>query len=382
MVVSIKDGAKLAGIGIIACCATLVCALFFNFYLDIQEISGEITGEMAQIYYQAQVSTAQVVCLVTGGCLLLTSVVTLLFYIKNYIDTHKKELGILKALGYSNGKIASGFWVFGSSTLLGTLAGLAGAFALMPAVYKTQNKEHTLPETVIHFHPSVLLYFVVLPTVGFGVLAIFYAWIRLKMPVLHLLKDNTSEKSATPKRKAPAPADRSFLSQLRRVTLTAKKTLVFFMGFSAFCFSAMTQMAFSMKDLSSALMGAMTLIIGLVLAFTTLFLAVTTVVRGNAKTIAMMQVLGYSQKECAGAILGCYRPASYVGFALGTVYQYGLLRLMVDIVFRDVAGVPAYRFDWAMMGLSLAVFLVVYELMMYFYARKLHNVPLRIIMTE
>ena len=57
-------------------------------------------------FYNAQVSTAKVVCLVSGGCLLLTAIVMLLFYIKHYIDTHKKELGILKALGYSNIKIA------------------------------------------------------------------------------------------------------------------------------------------------------------------------------------------------------------------------------------------------------------------------------------
>lgn len=52
------------------------------------------------IFYNAQVSTAKVVCLVSGGCLLITSVVMLIFYSKHYIDSHKKELGILKALGY------------------------------------------------------------------------------------------------------------------------------------------------------------------------------------------------------------------------------------------------------------------------------------------
>ena len=87
----------------------------------------------------------------------------------------------------------------------------------------------------------------------------------------------------------------------------------------------MTQMSFSMKDLSSEMMGVMMLVIGLVLAFTTLFLAITTVINGNTKTIAMMRVFGYSQKECCRAILGGYRPLSYIGFIIGTVYQYGLL---------------------------------------------------------
>lgn len=40
----------------------------------------------------------------------------------------------------------------------------------------------------------------------------------------------------------------------------------------------MTQMSFSMKDLSSEMIGAMMLVLGLVLEFTTLFITITTVV--------------------------------------------------------------------------------------------------------
>lgn len=120
-----------------------------------------------QCFYNAQVSTAKVVCLVSGGCLLLTAIVMLLFYIKHYIDTHKKELGILKALGYSNIKIAKSFWVFGISIFIGTVTGYAGAFLIMPWFYALQNEDKMLPEITINFHPSILFYFVVLPTVCF-----------------------------------------------------------------------------------------------------------------------------------------------------------------------------------------------------------------------
>ena len=101
MLIGIKDTAKLIGVAIISCCAVLVCTMFLNFYLDVQSIESEITSELSMIFYNAQVSTAKVVCLVSGGCLFITSVVMLMFYIKHYIDTHKKELGILKALGCS-----------------------------------------------------------------------------------------------------------------------------------------------------------------------------------------------------------------------------------------------------------------------------------------
>ena len=97
MLIGIKNASKLIGISIISCCAVLVCTMFLNFYLDVQSIESEITSELSMVFYNAQVSTAKVVCFVSGGCLLITSVIMLMFYIKHYIDTHKKELGILKA---------------------------------------------------------------------------------------------------------------------------------------------------------------------------------------------------------------------------------------------------------------------------------------------
>ena len=382
MLIGIKNSSKLIGISVIACCAVLVCTMFLNFYFDIQLIENEIASELSMIFYQAQLSTAKVVCLVSGGCLLLTSVVMLFFYIKHYIDTHKKELGILKALGYSNLKIAKNFWIFGISAFIGTAVGFGGAFLIMPWFYALQNEDKILPEITINFHPSLLLYFVILPAVCFSVLSICYAWYKLKRPVLLLLKDNLQEASKTPKHRRETSKEISFIEELKRNTLKSKKTLVFFIIFASFCFSAMTQMSFSMKDLSSEMMGVMMLVIGLVLAFTTLFLAVTTVINGNTKTIAMMRVFGYSQKECCRAILGGYRPMSYIGFAVGTVYQYGLLRLMVDVVFKDMEGVPVYEFEFPVMLISLVVFIFVYEMAMYGYSEKIKKISVKEIMME
>lgn len=382
MLVGIKNVSKLIGISIIACCAVLVCTMFLNFYFDIRLIESEITSELSMFFYNAQVSTAKVVCLVSGGCLLLTAIVMLLFYIKHYIDTHKKELGILKALGYSNIKIAKSFWVFGISIFIGTVTGYAGAFLIMPWFYALQNEDKMLPEITINFHPSILFYFVVLPTVCFSALSVYYAWYKFKKPVLLLLKDNMQTASKTPNHRIEKSSELSFVEYLKRNTLKSKKALVFFIIFASFCFSAMTQMSFSMKDLSSEMMGVMMLVIGLVLAFTTLFLAITTVINGNTKTIAMMRVFGYSQKECCRAILEGYRPLSYIGFIIGTVYQYGLLRLMVDIVFKDVAGVPTYKFDFPTMLISLACFIMIYEIMMYIYSEKIKKISIKEIMIE
>lgn len=382
MVVGIKDALKLIGISIVSCCAVLVCTMFLNFYFDVLQIEDMISGEMAAIFYKAQVSTIKVVCCVCGGCLLATSVVMLFFYIKHYIDTHKKELGILKALGYSNLQIAKHFWVFGMSIFLGTMLGFLGAFLLMPRFYELQNKDNYLPEITIHFHPVVFGYFVILPTAAFAVLAVIYAAFKLKKPVLLLLKEDMSTSSKIKRKQNSRDKDCPFLEGLKRSTLRARKTLVFFIIFASFCFSAMTQMSASMKDLSSEMMGMMMLAIGIILACTTLFMAITTVIKGNTKTIAMMRVFGYSQRECCRAILGCYRPMAYIGFAVGTVYQYALLRIMVDIVFKDIEGVPTYEFDFPVMFLCLAAFLVIYEIVMYYYSARIKRISVKEIMLE
>ncbi len=253
---------------------------------------------------------------------------------------------------------------------------------MMPWFYALQNEDKMLPEVAVHFHPTIFLYFVILPTVGFSLLAIGYACHKLEEPVLSLLKNDFQPSSKAKRHKEDKPSGSSFVDDLKKNTLRSKKTLVFFIILASFCFSAMTQMAFSMKDLSSEMMGAMILVIGLVLAFTILFLVITTVIHGNTKTIAMMRVFGYSQKECCKAILGGYRPMSYIGFAIGTVYQYALLRIMVDIVFKDVEGVPEYKFDFPIMLISLAVFIAIYEALMFAYSEKIKKISMKEIMLE
>lgn len=382
MLIGIKDAARLTGILIISFCAVFVCTMFLNYHMDITGIENEIVSEQAMVFYHAQVSTAKVVSAVSGGCLLITSVIMLLFYIKHYIDIHKKELGILKALGYSNIKIAKGFGAFGSSIFSGTLLGFAGAFLIMPSFYRMQNKERILPDISVHFHPVLFVSLVLLPAAIFAALSVWYAFHQLKTPVIRLLKDTLQNCPKTKRHKEEKNKPLPFLDDLKRNTLREKKVLVFFILFASFCFSSMTQMSFSMKELASVMMGAMILLIGVVLACTTLFLAITTVVNSNTKTIAMMRAFGYSQKQCCRAILGGYRKVSWLGFAIGTVYQYALLRIMVDIVFRDMEGVPVYKFDFPAMLVSLTAFLLFYELIMYAYSERIKKISVKEIMLE
>ena len=83
MIVSIKDSLKLFGISIMTCCAVTVCNMFLNYYLDLTAIADLIDNYHAQIFYDAQIMTAKVVCAVSGGCLAITTIIMLFFYIKH-----------------------------------------------------------------------------------------------------------------------------------------------------------------------------------------------------------------------------------------------------------------------------------------------------------
>ena len=137
-----------------------------------------------------------------------------------------------------------------------------------------------------------------------------------------------------------------------------------------------------MKDLSSETMAIMIITIGLLLAFVSLFLSLSSVVKGNTKTIAMMRVFGYKYEDCSQAILGAYRPFSYIGFVIGTIYQYVLLKIMVSIVFADIKNVPEYNFDFRAFAITLVLFILAYETIMYGYSQRIKKLSIKSVMLE
>lgn len=378
MIISLKDIFKMIGILIVSFCAVFVCTLFLNYYMDITAIEASITGEMARIMYEAMCNTAKMVSALSGGCLLLTSVVLLCFYIGHYVDTHKKQLGILKALGYSRFAVAKGFAVFGLCVLTGTAAGYLGAHLLMPRFYEVQNADGYFPAFDAAFHPVLFAALVGLPTVFFALLAVFYSFHRLKVPALSLMREVVNDKVVKAKKETDLP----FLTEMKKSSVRQRKSLLFFITFAVFCFSSMMQMSFSMDELASVMMSVMIMGIGIVLACVTLLIATTSVMKANAKTITMMKVFGYEAKDCARAVLGGYRPWAYIGFAVGTVYQYGLLKIAVEIVFADMEGVPEYGFDVPALIVTLAVFLLLYEGIMRAYAKKMERFSVKEIMLD
>lgn len=378
MIVSIKDIFKMTGMLIISFCAIIVCTMFLNYYLDLLTVENLITTDISRIFYDAQCNTCKVVSGVSGGCLLLTTVVLLCFYIGHYIETHQKQLGIMKALGYSRFSVAKNFWVFGLPVLAGTGLGYAMAHVIMPKLYEVQNKDGYLPDVPISFHPGLCISLIIVPSLFFALSAVAVSYYKLKIPALWLIREQSTRKVVPAKKDTDMP----FLQELEKSNVRQRKSLIFFIAFAVFCFAAMTQMSCSMDELASKMMSIMIMAIGIVLAVVTLFIATTSVINANSKTITMMKVFGYNSRECANAVLNGYRPWAYLGFVLGTIYQYVLLKIMVSVVFKDVENVPDYQFDFPVMLITLAAFLILYEAIMFAYTKRMEKLSVKEIMLD
>lgn len=378
MTVSFKDALKFIGIIITVCCAVLVCNMFLNYDIDLRAVESAVSGEKQQELFKALKLNNTVVCAVSGGCLGLTSVVLLIFYIGHYIKANSAKFGILKALGYGNLKVAAGCAVFGLCVFVGAAVGYALSWAIMPAFYRAQNTDKIIPEVVLRFHP-VLLLLIILPSVFYSALSVLIAYCKLKAPALSLIK---GEERIRRVKLRKTQSNRNFLTELSFCVFGKKKSLVFFVGFGCFCFSTMTQMGLSMRDYASDMMGAMILIIGLILAATSLVLALTTLIRGNAKTIAMLKANGYSLKESGLAVLGLYHIPAAIGFVVGCVYQWGVLNVMINIVFSSVEGTAHYAFDWKAFGICIAAFILAYEALNIFFVCKIGKTSVKAVMSE
>ena len=378
MVVSSKDLRKLSVVSIISFCAVLVSTLFINFYLDLQSIEVEKLSLPAKAYYDAQVLIAKFVSLVSGGVLSLLAVLLLFFYIKQFIDDHKEELGILKALGYHNVELAKHFWIFSCSVFLGALLGFASSFFFMKDFYDLRNQKDLLPNIEIHFHWQLFIAMLILPTLLFALLGFGYALVKLKQPSLYLLK--RLELAQVKQKHRKTKANKPFLQELGAVHFYKKKLLIFFVIFAAFSFAAMIQLSLGMKDFIDGTIQVMMMGIGVLLSLSILLLCLGTVVQENKASLALMKAFGYSQKECSRVILARYRLVAYLGFVLGTAYQYGLMKILLKVIVKDAQDVPDYSFDVHLCLITFLAFVILYELLVTYYFKVISRMTLKEIM--
>ena len=248
----------------------------------------------------------------------------------------------------------------------------------MQDFYDLRNQKSLLPLINIHFHWELLGALVVLPTLIFALLGIGYAAIKLKQPSLYLLR--RLEFTRVKHKRHKVKSDRPFLKELSAVHFYQRKLLIFFVIFAAFSFAAMMQLSFGMKEFIDGSIQAMMMGIGLVLSLSVLLLCLGTVVQENKASLALMKAFGYSQKECYQVILARYRVVAYLGFVLGTGYQYGIMKLLLKVIVKDVQGVPDYLFDMQLCFLAFLAFVMVYEFFVAYYFRAIRRLSLKEVM--
>mgnify|MGYP001037749617 FL=1 len=378
MIVDAKSGIKLIGVSVVTACAVFVCTFFLNYYADVQSVVQNADATARELL-DAQIATAKITSVITGGVLGVLAAGMLAFYVKLFIDAESKRLGMLKALGYSNAALSAQFWVFGLSVLIGACAGYGGGWAVMSFIYRELTLPG-MPNVTVRFHAELFFALAVAPPILLGAAACAFAAIALRKSPNVLLRGNaeSSKKSGG----GVKVCDKSFLSEMRIATLRGKKSAVVFVAFACFCFSAMVQMGASMFDFGGAVMSLMILAIGVILSVTALIMAVTTVVNRNKRNIAVMKAFGYSKTECATAVLAGYIPFALLGFAAGTVYQFGLLYAMINIVFENVLNMQHYVFDVPVFFITLAAFSLCYVAFMLFYSYKIDSVSVKYAMSE
>ena len=378
---SIKDLYRLVVVSIISFCAVFVTNLFLNFYLDIRLLDQTNWLPEIRAAYDAQVAISWLIASISGAVLSLTSILLLFFYIRQFIDQHKPELGILKALGYKNWEVARKFWLFSLPIGLGTGTGYFSSFAMMPHFYQLRNQSGVLPEITIRQHWSLFLFLVVLPTLSFAALAVLYASYCLRLPALDLLK-RVSPSRRSPKRKTVKQIrkDRPFLKDLSASLLWSRKLLIFFVIFGSMCFSAMIQLSFGMKELTDETIQIMMMSIGTVLSVAILYLSLGVLLQENQETLAIMKVFGYSRNECHKSLFAPYRFLAFLGFVLGTGYQYGIMQLLLRLMEKSIAQKVDYEFDFGVCLMTLLVFVLVYESLIYLSSRRLDQLTIKQVM--
>ncbi len=381
--VSTKSVLKLFSIMILSFGAVFICSIFFNYSIDLKSVEPLLVEENHFLVFEAITTQNKVTMASAGGMLGAVTMIVLLFSIARYIGDAGAELGVMKALGYSENRIALRFAKFGLAVLIGTLAGYAGACIAGQVFYNAIDSDGSLPERVrFSFHVVVPLLTVAAPTFLYGAASVLYALLALRKRPLDLISGAKREKvNALTQKLQGKPGEKSFKTQLRRNMLFSNLVLIFFVGFAAFGFSMQTQMAFTMYEATKGtlFMPIVFVSFGLMLGFVTLHLALSFVFKKNAKYLALLKAYGYTGAESNNMLFGGYRIVTYVGFAIGTVYQYFFMKLMIGF-FADAYEIPALQFPVLGFFICLAVFVAAYELMMFVYKQKIERVRLQQIM--
>ena len=377
-IIQLKQLKQLSVVAVICACASFVATLFLNFWLDLRLLDFDQLSLLGQAYYRVQEKISQVVAGVSGLVLVATALAMVLFYIHQFIEDHQTDLGILKAMGYARGQLARQFWIFGLYGLLGTLLGGLAAYTFLPHFYTTRNSAGLLTGLSLHLHWGLVLTMVLLTSLLLTAMAVGYAYHVLARPSLVLLKG--SQTLRPPRKKGPQGGRENFLSDLRASLFWRHKFLIFLVGFAAFCIAAMLQLALSLQDMMDVALQVMMIGIGLILSLSIFYLALLTLLSRHKDSVAILKAMGYSQRDCLSVTLRPYYGVVMLGFLLGSVYQFCIMRLILWLVVGQGSQMVDSGFNWVNFVLAGFLLVIVYTGFNVYFSRRLAQVPIKAIL--
>ena len=150
--------------------------------------------------------------------------------ISNYIKENMKSLGILKAIGYTNGDIKKGLFLqFGIITAVGVIAGILGGYLVMPIITNILVQQSGLPYTAGFDFAATITPIIIIPLFISIVLVLSLLKIK-KVEAVEALRDGNSshlfKKNAFPLEKSKV--NLNIALSLKNIANTLKQNIISF----------------------------------------------------------------------------------------------------------------------------------------------------------
>lgn len=126
--------------------------------------------------------------------LFITSFI-MIIVIKKRIDMERKEIGILKALGYNNFKIMLSYLIYPLSiSIIGSLLGYLIGFILHVPLYQINLNNFAIPISSYYFNLKYLFNFMFISVICLGIISILLITLTLNKKIISLFKENDNLK--------------------------------------------------------------------------------------------------------------------------------------------------------------------------------------------
>ncbi|MDR2888464.1 MAG: ABC transporter permease [Lachnospiraceae bacterium] len=185
---------------------------------------------------------------ILGGIALLLVIIT----ITQQIKTEQHNLGVLKAMGYTNIQISAKYLGYFFLILAAAVIGYLVGHLLTGSFYGLQVARFNLPFIKGPINYGNLLVMGVIPAAAITLLAFLTSIMKVRRPALHLIKDiNIKKNGITVRRRNKKITDRNYLAGIRKIILFSNLLLFVFILFGGFALGVQIQFAYTTYNMTA-----------------------------------------------------------------------------------------------------------------------------------